>query len=1123
MSPQEPWKKKVDLLRKRFGSREDVFCVRRVFRRTEGTEVVEEATFSPQYLEGSETQYQPLTDEWLRKHVYGDKELVLYLLRHDGIKFGACDFDYGQPFDDAKLVRDFSVGLGVPCYISRSTKKGYHLYWFFSQPVQAHLFTSFIHYIYGKVGFHARYLENSKLTIPETFPKQTKFADGKLGNGIKIPMIEPMMKQGRNCWVADDATPLPFEQQWEYLHQCKEIDPKRFEEVLEANEIEVKFAPVSRSSSAIERAYREVPSAQSADPVKQRGDFWSVIKQCAALRQFWEKDEGGRYKIPSNASGDHFHRTASIALARATTNGVEICRQRWSGTEFEKELAYAEETNQHPWTCSAMQDQGLCRVGVHPIHEDHCMKKTPPGVMTPTGYVVNPDKIPEEGWKEPSPIRFATGYMTYEQITQDLTELFSFRGKEGAKEPANLSEQLHELLRAGEKLRSDEKTKLGEYIKAHKLVTQKELKEVKKQVVREMKQEQHQEKTAGKPTYHFHGVTYYQDDGKYWMTTFDKQGIPNTIDITNFTIEITEELVMIRNLDDEEHKNEDAKQHRWFKGVIHIEEYNIHSVFKTPSIDWIRSPESFFTFITNQVGSAARYFRGDYDHIRVCASEFSKLGIVTRKKVEDFGHYKHKGGYKYVTPSVIVTKDEIKPNHELELRFGDEFSQPLDFKIIDEDQFKDLALHILNDYFECHVQVATMTTFAQAMAASILSHLPLQKSPVLWLDGSYGGGKSFVAEQAQFFYGNFTNLVGMNTTGVGKLLVAHNYRDALLVIDDYKESIEISATQIIKLIQAAYDRSGRGAGRPDGTLREKSSRVRGLLTITGENYPMHEASAISRMLIISVTEHGKNVEKGEKVKERRKDYCGFTPYFVQFVYNMDPIEVKAIYRSYLLMFEKKGNEGNENNFRASENMAFNMTAFRLAMDLLVSRGVIPVQKHTELCARQVKNLEIIRSTVVSGSVAQRGSAIFLDGIKELLQDPAHYHLTNYGTFDPLEHRNSKALGFFKDSTPEVIYLYVRTTLGEVDVFLRKSKSYTQTREHIARQLFEEGHIPPGMYDTKSSSYTKQITTPAGNRAYCWAVKIESLGFPPPKGTPPTPQAATTGTLEIPVAKIAASK
>src|ERR1019366_2266117 len=251
-----PWKKKVDAFRAKFIAREDIFGVRNPYIVTETNATTGEKTlkekaqvmpcctnYGDQSLclitqrkggcgDCDHKVYKTVTDEVVWKHLSGEQEMIMFMLRREGIRLGAADFDKGNQFEDAKAVRDLSVKCGIPCYIARSTQKGYHVYWFFTGYVKAHEFTSYIRYLFEELGFYQRWAVTPEIGIPEVFPKQTLFQDGKIGNGIKVPMMEPRMREGRNCWVDDDAEPLELEQQWPYFEAMQSVPPELFAEVL---------------------------------------------------------------------------------------------------------------------------------------------------------------------------------------------------------------------------------------------------------------------------------------------------------------------------------------------------------------------------------------------------------------------------------------------------------------------------------------------------------------------------------------------------------------------------------------------------------------------------------------------------------------------------------------------------------------------------------------------------------------------------------------------------------------------------------------------------------------------------------------------------------------------------
>jgi len=1131
---QELWKQKVDLFRRRFGAREDIFTVKYSYTTQEidpetGTPQAKEiSTFTTQcdnygnpqlcqivqHKGGCKTcanrKPSHLSDAWIWKHISGEKDLILHMLQEGGIKFGACDFDVGDPFEDALLVKNYSSQkLGLPSYIARSSKKGYHLYWFFSEVVPAHFFTSMVRHIFKEVGILSRSIENPTISIPEVFPKQAAFDAAKIGNGIKIPMIQPKMKEGFNCWVNDNREPYPTtDEQWEFFKNCREVSKTQLEEVIKEHQIEIRMAPVSRSAK--EHTKKVGPNGEVSSDYKpyKRGDFQQVINHCPALKQFWEKDEDGSYKFDKTANKNgtpHNARLASMLLAMSTTNGIDMVKERWNSDKTEYYIKHAEDQGYLPVTCGWMQERGLCRMGIHPAlastegkPNDHCLKKSPPRERINGMELVNPEGLPESEWQDPSPIRFATAkeQLTYEQITERVSRLHSQNPK-----PTNIEEQVQDILRSAKRLSASDYQRIQDQVKAHNLTSAKELKKIEKEVVKELKNEELAAKRKQAPLSFQHAnESFFIEDGRYVRHYSDAKGNEHEKDLTNFVVFLKEEVIKYHGIDETETRREVTMKHEKVKGEIQVN--GLTYPFGVAIAEWQRGPESFFSILRQHTGGEIIYKRADYDYIRTCVEQFSLPTKIYRKKAEEVGQFIINRQRCYMMPGVIVTKDSIGPNEEFEIEFDSDSTKDLDFKVIGEEQFKDLALHIINDYFVCNNSIATMTSFAHAMCAAILPQLPLKKSPILFISGNQGNGKTFVGEIAQCFFGPFKDFTRTSASGGGKIELAMQFRHSLLLIDDFKATLEAwGAKSTLELIQQVYDRSGSPKLKRDGSLRERVVKARGLVLFTGQDVPTQEDSAVTRMIPISIHK-GINRVHGERVNARRTEYCGFTPHFIQYVFNLRGEAIAQIYKEHVQGFQiiKNGEEELDGSLRVAENLAMNMTAFQLAMEMLYAKGVVDVQRMEDLCHQHKKNLEIIRTEIFSLVRSQKGVAVYLDTLRELLQNPAHYHIANCPGQIGVPRDSSEMLGFYKDSEPDRVYLIMGNSHRAVDAELRKSSLKLQPAKSIGHQLLTEGYIPAGvLVDNSDSNKARQSRTPEGKFVRCWILKLEVLGIDPPKG------------------------
>ncbi|NBO09712.1 MAG: hypothetical protein EBV30_10325, partial [Actinobacteria bacterium] len=528
-----------------------------------------------------------------------------------------------------------------------------------------------ITHIYEEAGFLERYRENGSVPLPEVFPKQTNFEESKLGNGIKIPMIEPRMKDGFNCWVQDDATPIAVEEQWDYLRNCEEVTPDQLNNAIEQHGVRILEAPVGRSASGVKSKISGAGSSRAT--IKPRGDFLKVVMSCPSLRQFWEKDEDGTYKFDKTANENgvpHMARVASLSIAISTENGVEIVRDRWPGERTDKEIRYAQESGQHPWTCKAMQDHHICKIGLHPRKGDHCLKRMPPAEMRNGIWVSNPNQLPESEWSQPSPYRFASGYIPVDQVIDDLNKLFAHKKNTGVSPPSDMDEQFYALLKAAKRLNPDEQKQVQDHITANKFIPAKELKTLDKRIIQEVRTEEHKEKCKETPNFAFGNETFFLVNGRYVMSYTDAKGQRHEKELTNFTVDVKEEIVVYEGIDDaDESKPEQRVEERWSKCTVCVDKKR--RTFKVRTSDWMRSSESFFGVLINQAGGDILYTKSNFDYIRNCINEFSKDTKILRKRVKDFGHYKIRGEHTYITPTVIVTKDQIRPNiNEFDLEFS---------------------------------------------------------------------------------------------------------------------------------------------------------------------------------------------------------------------------------------------------------------------------------------------------------------------------------------------------------------------------------------------------------------------------------------------------------------------
>lgn len=1130
------WKKKVDIFRSRFVAREDVFSTRKPYTvsvtdpETGAITLEEHSTIMPacanygnQKLclitqkkggcKACEHQaHKPLTDGVVWDHISGKQELIMYMLMEGGVRFGVVDFDRGTTFEDAIGIRNLSVACGLHAYIAKSTKKGYHVYWFFSDFIKPFEFTSFTRYLFEELGFYQRAKVEPQIGIPETFPKQTIYNDGKTGNGIKVPMMETRVREGRNCWVTDEGVPITAEDQWDYLAGTSVNLAEDFRRVLVEKNVEILQAPASKDRQTARKA--EGREAGDAGPQKTFGDFWNVVEGCPAMKQFWTKDADGGFtsdKVFQGGNIPYEAYLASMMIANSTVNGVEEIKKRWPDNTTKYQTDYAAESSYAPMSCVTMQQKGICLVGKHPKCGDHCMKKLAPVAFIEGKKIINPDGLPEDQWPDPSPIRYATDKnLTPDEIYEKLAALFKGL-EEKIKFPYDPGQRIEGILTGALKyLEKKDWETLRAKIRANKLMLEKELKAFEKRANKEVDAAvSAKARSSGKKNFKFGSNEFFEhtDDADcgYYRVWYDAKGIRQEERITNFRVVIHEEIVAIRINEKDDLSTQTAAEDRSFTGTVFVEGGGKYPLPQMNYRDW-STAASFFKEIVKCVGTGLKYTSTQYDNIRNCIGEFSKEHLIVRKTSRQIGYHLLKGRTVYMMPSVIVDKDSVCKNDEFAIEaFKDDTSSCLDFIALGEDEFKNLATHIVDDYLTCNSSILTYTTFAHAMSAVLLPQVAdavgFNKSPVLWLAGNMSGGKTFVAEAAQNFFGRFEFLQSASGTSKSKLSAGHDFRHSFMLIDDYKKALNDQwGKEFPQLIQTAYDRSSRPALQRNGERRERADRIRGLIAITAEDPIESESSSASRVILVDVP-FKEGWEAGGRVKKRRTEYSGFTPYFIQFVLSLSREEIRDVWDSSYNSFYEEVAESQKKNgaARVSENLSLNMVAFTLAMDMLVARGVISDVRRSELCRTHLINLKMVRGAIFESVTSASGSRVFLDGLKELIQNPNRCYVSNWPGHDGIgADQRGNIIGFYRSKTPDVIYILPSAAHGMVADHVRKNNNRVQSMPHIARQLYDEELLIRDKIDRNKGTYAVQIRGPEGNTVRVWPLKLAALGLEVPK-------------------------
>jgi hypothetical protein len=319
-----------------------------------------------------------------------------------------------------------------------------------------------------------------------------------------------------------------------------------------------------------------------------------------------------------------------------------------------------------------------------------------------------------------------------------------------------------------------------------------------------------------------------------------------------------------------------------------------------------------------------------------------------------------------------------------------------------------------------------------------------------------------------------------------------------MLVDDYKKALnDPFGKEFPQLIQASYDRTARTALKRDGAPRPQSDRMRGLLAVTGEDIVEGEASSLARSILVDVP-YSINLTHGDVVKRRRAEYSGFTPHFIQFVLGLTSDEIKDMWDEYYAEFYAPIRVGYSKAApnRVCENLTMNMVAFRVAMEMMVAKGVIPDVARDEFCRIHKKNLTMVRTSILEAVMGATGARVFIDALKEIIQNPAHCIIFNWpGYSEPQDiTSSSKVIGFYRDSSPDTVYIYPQVTHGMISDHVKRNNNHVQSIGHVARQLFDEGMMDTEKINRDKNEYVVHVKGPAKVSVRAWPLKLSALGY-----------------------------
>ncbi|WP_295990144.1 DEAD/DEAH box helicase family protein [Rugamonas sp.] len=287
---------KVQLFRRLFRGREDIYPVRWISKTTE------KPGYSPvcanewrrgvcekpriKCSECSHSLFAPVTDYVVFRHLRGEITAGVYpLLLDNRCYFLAIDFDDADWREDARAVLKTCVENDLPAAleISRSGS-GAHLWLFFANATPARDVRRL-----GAALISATCARTRQLTLKSydrLFPNQDTMPKGGFGNLIALPLQKEPRDLGRSVFVDADLQQLP--DQWAFLENIKPLPQSSIETALtklvgDRHPLDIAYAEVPEENA-------DAPWVRPAKPdVRLSGIMPKAIKATIAAQLFIEK------------------------------------------------------------------------------------------------------------------------------------------------------------------------------------------------------------------------------------------------------------------------------------------------------------------------------------------------------------------------------------------------------------------------------------------------------------------------------------------------------------------------------------------------------------------------------------------------------------------------------------------------------------------------------------------------------------------------------------------------------------------------------------------------------------------------------------------------------------------
>jgi hypothetical protein len=537
----------------------------------------------------------------------------------------------------------------------------------------------------------------------------------------------------------------------------------------------------------------------------------------------------------------------------------------------------------------------------------------------------------------------------------------------------------------------------------------------------------------------------------------DKTGIyritgERTSRLTNFTARIDEDVLVHAEGREPSRR---IQGHTWLDGE--------RRPFAIPAADFVNN-EKLQATLTTSAGSGAVFLEPRIPPIRAAMGLVGRDRRASRIVTADHGWHGCGADLRYHTLNGFVdtrgfhTYGDDPGILRVDLQ-GIDVASRLGLQRLEGEALVDAGRHLVDDYLQLHGR-PVMLSLASAGAYAVLEPFAgKDQRCALWLKGLTGAGKSYAAKTTLCFFGDFDPGSGRQYaswawTANAIEKAGYAFRGAPFLVDDFKLELMARRGEAIRVLQLYADDQGRGRLYAD-TRSAPVWPIRGLLLATGEDVPQNSASSLGRMIVVDVPNRPKDLERGRRCRERRRDYPGVMADFIAHQIRSGRIDrfqerVEECTEAYY-----KGIEGRANDARIAGNFGALAAAGWEFAAYLGHLGVWP-EWEVEFAAYQNGDLFAIRDTMLHLIGCEQPSAIFLAELRNLVA----IHAVRLRGWPPKamdRDERTPLIGRIADGRVEII---PEVALAEVQKSLRAQgrPELAVTKETLLEQLVAAGHL-----------------------------------------------------------------